>query len=159
MKRSADFSTCRTWRYTLIREWDYSKPRLLWILLNPAMADETYDNRTNRRGMGYAKSWGFGSLVFCNLFAFRTPNPKEMKAANDPIGPNNDYHILFQANQANQIILGWGNHGTFLDRDKEIIDLLTGYDLYCLTKNKAGSPKHPLYCKADLKPILFTETE
>lgn len=159
MKRSADFSECRTWRYTLIREWDDSKPRLLWILLNPATADETYDDPTNRRGMGYAKVWGFGSLVFCNLFAYRTANPKEMKAAKDPVGPDNDHHIIIQAVKAKQIMIGWGNHGNFMNRDKEILGFLGHYNLYCLQINKSGSPKHPLYCKADLEPIRFTQPE
>ena len=83
--RAADFSPCKTWRYTLRRTWDEKKPRLLWILLNPSIADETRDDPTNRRGMRFAHSWGYGSLVFCNLFAFRTPEPAEMKKANDPI--------------------------------------------------------------------------
>ena len=150
IKRSADFSECRTWRYTLLREWDKTKPHLLMVLLNPSTADENHDDATNRRGMRYAKDWGYGSLCFCNLFAFRTPDPKVMKAAKDPIGPDNDLWIGVQANIAKTIVVGWGNHGTFKNRAAQVMSLLNFRQVYCLAINKGGEPKHPLYCKADL---------
>ena len=47
--RAADFSPCRTWRYTLRRTWAPLKPRLLMTLLNPSKADETRDDRATER--------------------------------------------------------------------------------------------------------------
>ena len=73
IERSAVFSDCRTWRYTLERYWDKSKPFALFILLNPSTADEYKDDPTNRRGIRYANDWGYGGVGFCNLFAYRTP--------------------------------------------------------------------------------------
>lgn len=122
------------------------------VLLNPSTADEVRDDATNRRGLGYAFDWDFGSLVFCNLFAFRTPNPKEMKAATDPIGPENDAYILKEAALADMIIAGWGNHGCYMGRGDTVRNLLSDFQLYCLDVNKSGEPKHPLYCKRDLEP-------
>jgi len=155
IERDAHFSECRTWRYTLDRSWNYWKPFLLWILLNPATANAEVDDPTNRRGIRYAQEWGYGSLTFCNLFAFRTAYPSELKKASDPIGPDNDGMIMINARRADKIMIGWGNHGDYMNRSDEVLDMLEDYKLYCLTQNKSGQPKHPLYCKADMKPVLF----
>ncbi len=155
MVRAADFSPCKTWRYTLRRTWDRAKPRLLWILLNPSTADETRDDPTNRRGMGFAYSWGYGSLVFCNLFAVRTPEPAEMKKASDPVGPQNNIWILGEAHEADKIVLGWGVYGSHLGRDRDVLRLLRDFELYCLGRTKGGHPKHPLYLRRDTPLELF----
>ncbi len=150
LKRSADFSPCRTWRYTLIREWDSTLPRVMFLLLNPSTADENVDDPTNRRGLGYAMDWGYGTCVFCNLFAFRTPYPKEMKAAADPVGPENDWFLLAEWGKADLVVAAWGIHGTHRGRDKEVAELFP--DLQCLGVTKAGDPRHILYLKKSEKP-------
>lgn len=147
MIRAADFSPCKTWRYTLRRTWKSDRRRLLWVLLNPSTADETRDDPTNRRGMRFAYSWGYGSLVFCNLFAIRTPEPAEMKKAADPVGPRNNGWIIGEAHEADKIVLGWGVYGTHRGRDREVLELLKGFKLYCLGQTKGGQPRHPLYMK------------
>lgn len=152
IQRSAIFSPCRTWRYTLEREWDEDLPRLMFVLLNPSTADEKHDDPTNRRGMGFAREWGYGSIVFTNLFAFRTPYPKELKKARDPIGPDNDTVIFNQACYADKVVLAWGTHGVYRERNQEVIAVLAGtFDLYCLGTTKHWHPKHPLYLKATTK--------
>ena len=152
IKRSAAFSPCRTWRYTLERYWGHG-PHLLLILLNPSTADETYDDPTNRRGQSFARAWGYKGVVFCNLFAYRTPYPKEMKAATDPVGPDNDGHIMRQADMAGQVVVAWGAHGGYRDRHAEVLDLLRNrnIDPKCFGLTKRGYPKHPLYLRADTK--------
>ena len=108
----ADFSKCRTWRYSLYRLWDKSKPHVLFVLLNPSTADECEDDPTLRRGIAYARKWNYGGVVFCNLFAFRTPNPNELKTAKDPIGPDNDKWLRREAELAGLVIAAWGVYGT-----------------------------------------------
>lgn len=152
IKRSAIFSPCRTWRYTLEREWDAALPRVMFVLLNPSTADEKHDDPTNRRGMGFARKWGYGSIVFTNLFAFRTPYPKELRKADDPVGPRNDSVIVQQAELADKVVLAWGTHGVYRDRDQEVLELLKPFSLFCLRLTKAGHPYHPLYLKAKTKP-------
>lgn len=155
IKRSADFSPHQDYRYTLIREWDDSLPRLLWVLLNPSTADATNDDPTNRRGMGFARQWGFGSCVFVNLFAFRTSKPNKMKHAPFPIGPDNDTFILSQAHASETIIAAWGSHGPHRGRAFDVRRLLKDFKLYCLGTTKAGEPKHPLYLRGDTKLQVF----
>lgn len=146
METSAEFSKCRTWRYTLTRSWS-NRPNVLFILLNPSTADETNPDPTLTRAIGFARDWNFGGLVFCNLFAFRATIPKDMKQAPDPIGPQNDYHIMTQAQKANQIIVAWGVDGDYRSRDVAVLKLLkdSRFKLVCLGKTKNGFPKHPLF--------------
>ena len=153
--RTADFSRFRTWRYTLIREWDKSLPHLLFVLLNPSIADEYQDDPTNRRGIGFAKQWGYGSIVFCNLFAIRSPYQKRINEVFDPIGPENDRFILREAELADTTVCAWGVHGTDFDRNENVIAILPK-PIYSLGTTKDGHPKHPLYLKSDTKLQLFS---
>lgn len=156
IRRSANFSECWTYRYTLDRYWDDDLPQLLFVLLNPSTADAIKDDPTNRRGMGFARRWGFGSCIFVNLFAFRATKPADLKKADDPIGPFNDAYLVLEAETADRIVLAWGAHGGWRNRDQEVLKLLDGHKLYCLGQTKDGHPKHPLYLKADT-PLMKWE--
>lgn len=150
-ERWAEFSPCRTWRYTLGRVWNPDKLRMLFIPLNASLADEHRDDPTNRRGINFAVREGYGSVVFVNLFAFRTPYPNELKTAGAPIGPLNDWWILKEARNADKIVLAWGTHGSYMNRDQDVLAMLEAEhcELFCLGQTKRGYPKHPLYLRAD----------
>ena len=154
MIKGAELSECRTYRYKLWRTWDEGKPVAMFIMLNPSTADENDDDRTIRRCIGFAKSWGYGSLVVCNLFAFRSKNPKEMKAAKNPYGPRNLDFLLSTAKNAGVIVCAWGDHGRYRNQSEEIRKILTleGFQLTALILTKAGQPGHPLYLKKTLTP-------
>lgn len=151
IQRAAVFSDCGTYRYTLERRWDLAMPGILFVLLNPSVADAAKDDPTNRRGMDFARRWGYGSCVFVNLFAFRSPHPKVMKAAQYPVGPDNNQHIVEQARKAAAIVLAWGTDGGHMRRDLAVLKLLDGLALHCLKPpnkpalTKDGHPRHPLY--------------
>jgi len=149
----AKFSECRKYRYLLWRIWDADKKYLFVIGLNPSTADESKDDRTIRRCIGFSKAWGYGGLVMGNLFAFKATKPKDMEKADDPIGDENDCYLLQHHNNAGLTLAAWGKNGDFLNRDKEVMGMLA--DLHCLVVTKNGFPKHPLYCKADLTPIMY----
>lgn len=165
IKRICQFSPCCKWRYTLWREWHegelmpngilggiYRDRFLMVIGLNPSTADETQDDPTIRRCIGYAKRWGFGALCMTNLFAWRDTDPRKMRAAAEPVGKNNDYWIGQMASNAGMILAAWGAHGTHLGRAAAVRRFIA-QPIYCLAINADGSPKHPLYCRADLQPI------
>jgi len=61
------------YRYHLWRTWDETRPRLLWVMLNPSTADGETDDPTVRRCIGFSKGWGYGSIEIVNLFAYRPP--------------------------------------------------------------------------------------
>lgn len=148
---SATFSDCRTWRYVLWRRWDKNKLMAAFIGLNPSTADEITDDPTIRRCCDFARRWGFGGIYMLNLFAFRATDPKEMKAAQDPIGPDNDRCIAVCAFKAEKVIFCWGNHGAHLGRGKEIMGKIGPAECFGFTK--AGEPKHPLYLRADSETV------
>lgn len=153
MKKTALFSNDRKYRYTLWRTWEYGKDYVVFIGLNPSTADETEDDPTIRRCIGYAKSWGYGSLCMINLFAFRATNPIDMQIQADPIGPLNNIYLFDVSKQARIIIAAWGTNGAFLRRDEEVISLIPNLHYLRLTKN--GFPAHPLYLPKDLEPIKW----
>ncbi|MDY6874394.1 MAG: DUF1643 domain-containing protein [Chloroflexota bacterium] len=159
MNKGADFSQCRTWRYRLWRIWDSSKPYAMFLMLNPSTADENKNDPTVERCQRYAQAWGYGGLYVCNIFAYRATDPAIMKTAADPVGPENDDYIWNTANDAGIVVCAWGNHGIWLDRSKQVRELLScsRNKLHCLKVTGAGEPGHPLYLKKSLQPILFDQ--
>ena len=124
------------------------------IGLNPSTADESLDDPTIRRCKRFAKEWGFGGLCMVNLFALRATKPKELIINSSPIGNKNDNFIKSLSRKAGMILVAWGNKGTYKNRDKEVCNLITD-KIYCLGITKENQPKHPLYIKSTVKPMLF----
>jgi len=157
--KSALLSRCGKYRFELSRMWAPEKPPFLFIMLNPSTADANEDDPTITRCINFVKSFGGGSLQVVNLFAFRATNPKELLKAEDPIGEWGDTYILEQAEltleRGGKIICAWGTGGVLNGRDQEVKELLKDYPLYALAVTKGGHPNHPLYLKADRKPITF----
>lgn len=160
MEGSATFSPCRKYRYILWREWNtLLRPMhyAMFIGLNPSTADETNDDPTIRRCVGFARDWGYGGICMTNLFAFRATSPKTMKAAEDPIGPDNDRALIDAGESAGVIIAAWGVHGAHLGRDEEIWKMFP--HLSYLKMTKYGYPAHPLYLPRGLKPIPLNKAK
>lgn len=158
MKSSAIFSDDRTYRYVLTRWWGdgdiiYDKC-VLFIGLNPSTADETKNDPTITREIGFAKTWGFRGLVKVNLFGYRATDPKEMKKQEDPVGPKNDEWILDVHNSTALTVATWGGHGDFLDRSGHVMGFLFN-DVYCLGVTKNNQPKHTLYLPASTPLSLY----
>ena len=150
----ATFSSCQTYRYALWRIWEPSAPTILFIGLNPSTADAKQNDPTIRRCISFAKRWGYGVMYVANLFSLRTPHPKHLKAAPDPIGYETDYWLTHLSHNADCVIACWGNHGSFCHRDQVITAMIA--NLYCLAITKQGQPAHPLYLPNTLIPIPFT---
>lgn len=143
-----------TYRLSLTRNWHVGGVgKLVFLLLNGSTADALKNDPTVRRCMIWTRKWGYKVLEVVNLFAFRSVDPKKMKAAKDPIGPLNDEYILAACRDAALIVCGWGTHGGFQGRGNYVREkLLAGLDLTCLQLTKDGHPGHPLYLKGDLTP-------
>lgn len=152
MKKTANISDCRQYRYKLTREWDSDLPAVCFIGLNPSTADADIDDPTIRRCVNYAKSWGYGKLIMVNLFAFRATEPKDMMNAADPVGSANDGYVDAAVAEADITVAAWGKHGSFMDRAK---GTLRRHGPRYLKLNKDGSPAHPLYLKKDLRPQVW----
>ncbi len=185
MKRETIFSPCRQYRYTLWREWrspmvcdscapyilgespdmveckqcENSQKYAMFIGLNPSTADETQDDPTIRRCTGFAKAWGYGALCMTNIFAFRATDPRVMKQQKEPVGEDNQRHIVECASNAGIVVAAWGTHGVFKNQDFNVRLWIASINtpIFHLGLSKEGHPKHPLYLKADTKPMPFNE--
>lgn len=153
----AIYSDCEKYRYSLTRVWNPSGSKALFIMLNPSTATEIQNDPTVERCERRARTLGFGAFRVTNIFAWRDTDPKAMRAAKDPVGPENDAAILESCPWADQIICAWGAHGEHLNRGVRMRDLLleTNLPLYHLGLTKAGHPKHPLYIGYSEQPRLW----
>ncbi|MGF1570073.1 MAG: DUF1643 domain-containing protein [Nodosilinea sp.] len=149
--RTATFDSTGSYRYSLGRQWRDGGPLLAILMLNPSQASDTADDPTIRRCMGLAHGWRFGAIQVVNLFAYRTADPRQLKQTPDPIGPDNDAALITAAAQADRILLAWGNHGCFQERDEAVLALLSSYQAKwcCIDHNRTGQPRHPLYVRRD----------
>ncbi|MDQ2094865.1 DUF1643 domain-containing protein [Rhodalgimonas zhirmunskyi] len=151
---TAVYSDCERYRYSLTRTWDAAGRRALFIMLNPSTATEVQNDPTVERCERRARALGFGSFRVLNIFAWRDTDPKKMRAAADPVGPENDATIAASAPWADQIIAAWGTHGAHLERGAQVERLLrdTGLPIFHLGLSKHGHPKHPLYIAYSQQP-------
>jgi len=158
---SAIFSEDRRHRYTLariVRDTDPERDStVLFVCLNPSTADEVRDDPTVRRCVGYAKRWGFSRLVVCNIFALRSTDPRTLYGHPEPIGPDNDRHLLGEALRADRVVAAWGIHGGYKLRGATVLQMLLELkrDVQMLGQTKDGHPRHPLYLRADTEPTRF----
>lgn len=161
MNGTATFSDCGRYRYRLGRWVGIQGPMCTFIMLNPSTATEEQDDPTIRRCIGFARAWGCGRLVVANLFAWRATDPGDMKAACDPIGPENDAHIVRLARETaksgGKLICAWGTHGGFRDRDRAVMELLDLLPIepMSLGETAGNFPRHPLYLRGDCKPLPY----
>jgi len=150
MEKTATISECGLYRYDLTRRWADGGTTCAFIGLNPSTADEELDDPTIRRCIGFAKSWGHNRLVMLNAYAFRATNPKNMKAADDPIGSLNDEYLFFWLlNHCKVAVAAWGVN---IDpvRQKWLLEKFSSLNILKLTKD--GFPSHPLYLSKNLLP-------
>lgn len=162
VQRECHFSPDRKYRYSLKIVWDAALKIQMFIACNPSTADEENDDPTVRRCIDFCRLWGFGGLLMANACAFRATNPREMLAAEDPIGEENTVQYLehLALNVASgQPIACWGKNiakvmsGNFMNRHREL-SIGMG-PMQCLGINKDGTPVHPLYQPGDAKRIAF----
>lgn len=156
MKGWATFSECEQYRYTLGRRWAAGGERVCFCLLNPSTADAQKLDPTLTRCHRYAVRWGFSAMDVVNIFALRSTDPKGLREVEDPIGEDNDRHITRLARGADLVVAGWGTHGKLMGRGEAVHGLLGRVcEPRCLAVTKDGYPKHPLYLRGDLEPVVY----
>jgi hypothetical protein len=154
---TATFDETRKYRYHLSRVWDPKGAVVNFLMLNPSTADAFVLDPTVRRCAGFAQKWGAGTLVVTNIFALRSTDPAELRLTANPVGDDNDQAIVGSAEQADLVVAAWGVHGTYLDREKHVRELLRdcGVKVSVLLLTKAGHPGHPLYVRGSTVPALW----
>lgn len=94
-------------------------------------------------------------LVIGNLYAFRSTDPRELKRARDPVGPQNRRVLRQLVANTELVICAWGRCW-FNAAAAEMADWIAVQQRSrCLAQNLDGSPKHPLYVAKTAKPQLL----
>lgn len=139
------FSEDRVYRYNWARRLSNNLARMLCIGVNPSKADEYRSDNTITRSCNFARRFGYGVLEFGNLNAFRATDPKIMKAASDPVGPDNDRYLREAIQRCGLIVVGWGIHGAFMKRDQTVLSMISSEnkEIYCFGTTNGGFPRHP----------------
>lgn len=146
-ERILQFSDDRMYRYCFSHIWDRELPVVAFIMCNPSRADETRDDPTIRRVRNYAKRWGYGGMHVCNLCAFRSVRPTELRSAADPEGPENRQWVADICARSALVVYAWGNKMTEPDWLRALVP-----HPCVLGLNENNVPRHPLYARNDLVP-------
>jgi len=151
LESGALFSQDLRHRYLLWRTWDGSAPVLALIMLNPSMSDHELTRQTLKRVVTLARDRGYGSVQVVNLYALRTPHPRDLFRALDPVGDIEVLNALLvrTCHDAQHIVCAWGAHAKAQQRAAEVLTLMDAHDLRskcrALGLTQDGSPRHPLY--------------
>jgi hypothetical protein len=151
----AYFSLCERYRYFLA--WptgvDNALGAALGCFANPSKATTEQTDNTVDRWIDYCRRWGYGWAWVVNVRAWRETNPKLVPSDPEGIGPENDVFIRSAAEQAMLVVCGWGRLGGA--RGPAALEQIrdAGAVPHSLRLNEDGSPAHPLYLPAVLKPF------
>lgn len=147
--RSAELSPCGTFRYRLDRIVGPGR-KALWIGVNPSTADAEIDDQSIRKLYGFGNVLGIGHWIVANKFAFRSTDVSMLSVILDPIGPDNDKHLMHAMAEADVVIAGWGNLSKLpAGLRQRYLDIclmadLLNITLWCWGTNEGGDPRHPL---------------
>ena len=147
---SAILSKCGTFRYRLEREVGMTGPVYAYFGVNCSTADHRIDDNTVKRWIGFTKLYGGCRFIVGNPFAFRSPDVKDLSAATDPIGPENDWQLARIISDADILVPCWGPQTKVPRRlryrysEVEAMLRASGKPVKVFGLSKAGDPLHPL---------------
>lgn len=148
---SAIISDCGSYRYRLERFASTHATCTAVIMVNPSTADASTDDATIRKLRGFGAQNHWGRLIIGNLFAYRATDVRELGRAVDPVGPENDDHLIRILADADQVICAWGpiskQPKNRRNRFWDVLGLIHGTGLSPMSIGepaKCGHPKHPL---------------
>lgn len=149
------FSPCGRYRYALSEVWNPDGRLVMWILMNPSVACTDYSDPTLRKTGTFSRSWGFGGQLVGNVHAYRATDKNKLFEVDDPVGPENDAHILRMAKLAERVVLAYGKPPKRLQpRGRQVVELLRNHEGLCylrLLRDKE-TPEHPLYIPGTQEP-------
>ena len=132
---------------------------------NPSVANETEDDPTIRRCIGFAQSLNCGSLIMVNAATGIATDPDHLARLQDPVGKLADRAIASAAmlvkENGGYLVAAWGvpKGPAVIRRVMQMrfdvvrrIAKYGGMPLHAFRMTKTGYPEHPLYLPKDLKP-------
>ncbi|WEK05998.1 MAG: DUF1643 domain-containing protein [Candidatus Devosia phytovorans] len=161
VKGDASFSKDGKYRQ-LMRRWageSFPERYILFIGMNPSTADATVNDPTCAREWTFANREGYTAMVKANVGDYRATDPKMLLAPGVvAVSGDNIPAIRTAAAGADFVVLCHGKLNKALaPAGRELVTALKsdGVDLWCFGTNGDGSPKHPLYLRADTPLVRF----
>lgn len=140
----------------LMRRWlgeAFPKRYLLFIGMNPSTADATVNDPTCAREWTFARREGFDAMIKANVGDYRATHPKMLlEPGVVASSPANLPAIRAAAAGADKVVLCHGKlNKALVPAGAALVEAMRedGIDLWCFGVNGDGSPKHPLYLRAD----------
>jgi hypothetical protein len=156
MERTAEFSPCGHYRYSLGRRWGRGH-LVAWIMLNPSTADAYKEDPTIRRVISFSQAFGAGQARIVNLFALKATRPQVLYRHTDPVGPRNADSIRAAVRAAAYVVCAWGANSVHPEDEKALVILKQeAKAAYCLGLTKHGRPRHPLYVPGKTQRLPFS---
>ena len=156
------FSECGSYRWILKRELISGKKTVVFIGLNPSIANSCHNDRTLIRIINFCSRWNYKNIYVINLFGLISKSPSQLSMSLNPVGEKNDLIIskvlgFWRKNINCDLWLGWGDKGKLYRRDLEVLKLIKRLSnlksndnnhskrVLTLGVSKKGNPRHPLY--------------
>jgi len=146
----------------LMRRWlgdKFPSKYILFIGMNPSTADANVNDPTCAREWTFARREGFEAMVKANVGDYRATDPKMLLAPDvEASSPANLPVIRGAAAGADRVVLCHGKLNRALaPAGKALVEALRqdGVSLWCFGTNGDGSPKHPLYLRADTPLVPY----
>lgn len=145
--------------------------QMTFVMLNPSTADDVEDDPTIRRCISFAEREQCSRLLVVNLFAFRSTHPAALPLRYRGMGDNPSPEEVYAwrgalgGDRSRLIVVGWGAQtgavgrlvGQRLPRFLEEVRDSRSV-LHALGVTQDGSPRHPLYLRADA-PLRVWESK
>lgn len=150
MERDAVLSPCGRYRYRLDRRVALSGPVYAFFGINPSKADDTVDDATVRKWIGFTTRWGGSRFVVGNVFAYRATDVRELALAADPFGLDREEHLAEIILEADILVPCWGSLNKIPPRLQFACHALaqslfdSGKPVMTFGTTRDGDPKHPL---------------
>ena len=137
----AVFSDDNKHRFLLWRLW-LNTNYVLFIGLNPSVANAKKDDLTIKKCKGFVNRWNYGGFYMVNLSSYISTNPNNII---DDIRDENISYIKEAIKECSIIVPMWGDNIKDLNLNNiknKVSPLLKNKKLKCLGLTKAGNPKH-----------------
>lgn len=137
----------------------HALPVLTVIQKNPSLADAIRSDPTAGKVEAWARRRGFAAVIYVNLFALRSPDPRAVNDVSqaDAIGAENDAAIARACAAADVLVAAWGNPNgidvmRYAARSADLRRRLeqAGYALHHVgALTRLGYPRHGLHWNGD----------